>query len=254
MTGGRWMKVFAPCRSAWFMAGMGFLVLASLARGAPPAADGVRKPQMKDTIRATVYADNTFQMYINGELVAVDSIAFIPHNVIAVDILPSYPMTIAVLARDNADPRTGMEYANTNIGDGGFILKFGDGTVTDATWKAMCFSHGPVGGDTTSPRVRSTPLPADWFAADFDDSGWRRAREYSEQEIDPKQPYYDADFAGAKFIWTDDVKLDNTVAFRHVVPRPPDGIERPDFGNLNDVVPRGPSKDRGRRPPEGGRR
>jgi len=41
-------------------------------------------------------------------------------------------MTIAVIGIDNADPKTAMEYANTNIGDGGFILKLGDGTVTNA--------------------------------------------------------------------------------------------------------------------------
>ena len=216
---------------------------------AQPPSGGIRKPQMADTIRANVYADNTFQLYINGELVAVDSIAFIPHNVISVDILPKYPMTIAVLARDNADPQTGMEYANTNVGDGGFILKFGDGTVTNGSWKAKCFSHGPVGGDTRNPRVENTPLPDDWFAVDFDDRGWKNAREFSEQEIDPKQPYYDADFRGAKFIWTDDVRLDNTVIFRRVVTRPPDGRQRPDFSNLNDVVPEGPPKPDGRRPP-----
>jgi hypothetical protein len=80
----------------------------------------LRKPSMADTIQANVYADNTFELYINGELVAVDSIRFIPHNVISVDILPAYPMSIAVMAKDNADAKTGMEYANTNIGDAGF--------------------------------------------------------------------------------------------------------------------------------------
>ncbi len=45
----------------------------------------------------------------------------------SVDILQTYPMTIAVMAKDNADPQTGMEYANTNIGDAGFILKFATG-------------------------------------------------------------------------------------------------------------------------------
>ena len=55
----------------------------------------IRKPQMADTIRATVYADNSFELYVNGELVAVDSIRFIPHNVISVDLLPRSPMTIA---------------------------------------------------------------------------------------------------------------------------------------------------------------
>ena len=239
-----WSRRLAGCLAAVVVLGGGLTA-------APPAA--IRKPSMADTIRANVYADNWFMLYINGELVAVDSIAFIPHNVISVDVLPKYPMTIAVMARDNADPKTGMEYANTNIGDGGFILKFADGTVTDGRWKAKCFSRGPLGGDTQNPRVENEPIPENWFAVDFDDSGWGRAREYTEQEIDPKQPYYDADFKGARFIWTDDVRLDNTVIFRHVVAAPPDGRERPDFSNLNNVVPQGPPKGGGRRPPPGGR-
>ena len=232
-----------------FLLAIGWVTWAGIATAQP--SGGIRKPQIADTIRANVYADNTFQLYLNGELVAVDSIAFIPHNVISVDILPKYPLTIAVLARDNADPQTGMEYANTNIGDAGFILKFSDGTVTNGSWKVKCFSHGPVGGDTRNPRVETTPLPDDWFTVGFDGSDWKNAREYSEQEIDPKQPYYDADFKGAKFIWSDDVRLDNTVVFRHTVARPPDGKGRPDFTNLNNVVPQGPPKGGGRRPPGG---
>ena len=200
----------------------------------------LRKPAIADTIRATVYADNWFSLYVNGDLVAVDSIAFIPHNVISVDILPAYPMTIAVLAKDNADPQTGMEYASTNVGDGGFILKFADGTVTDGSWKAKCFSHGPVGGDTTSPRVQGSPLPPDWFAVEFDDSSWPAATVYTENDVGPKQPFYDADFQGATFIWTDNLALDNTVVFRTVVQSPPDGRPRPDFRGLNDMVPEGP--------------
>ena len=51
----------------------------------PPS--GLIKPSMADTIKANVYADNWFIMYINGKLTAVDSIDFIPHNVVSVDIL-----------------------------------------------------------------------------------------------------------------------------------------------------------------------
>lgn len=192
---------------------------------------------MSDTVRASMYADNWFMLYINGELVAVDSIKFIPHNVIAVDILPSYPMTIAVMAKDNADSKTGMEYANTNIGDGGFILKFGDGTVTNARWKAKKFSWGPIERDTKNPRVEHLPVPDNWYAVDFDDSAWGFAREYAAEQVGPKQPFYEHDFQGAKFIWTDDIELDNTVIFRHVVKSPPDGKNRPDFTNLNNQVP-----------------
>lgn len=241
-------------RKASFIAGAAILAAAlvvcaaPVGTAAPPPARGVRKPTLADTVRASMYADNWFSLYVNGELVAVDSIAFLPHNVVTVDLLPDYPMTIAVLARDNADARTGMEYADTNIGDGGFILKFGDGTVTDGSWKVRCFSRGPIGGDTRNPRVESERIPDGWERPEFDDSGWGRAKEYSDREIDPKQPYYDTDFAGAKFIWTDDLLLDNTVIFRHRVEAPPDGRPRPDFSGLSDVVPEGPPKPGGRRP------
>ena len=83
--------------------------------GGPP---GLVKPSIADTMKLNVYADNWFMLYVNGRLVAVDPIQFTPHNVVSVDFLPEYPMTIAVLAKDNADPKTGMEYG-TNIGDAG---------------------------------------------------------------------------------------------------------------------------------------
>lgn len=208
----------------------------------PPGNSKLRKPSMEDTIKANMYADNWFILYVNGELVAVDSIKFIPHNVVSVDMLPTYPMTIAVMAKDNADPKSGMEYANSNIGDAGFILKFGDGTVTNAQWKAKKFSWGPIDRNTKDPRVENIAIPENWYAVDFDDSSWGRAKEYTEAQVGPKQPFFEHDFKGAKFIWTDDIELDNTVIFRHVVKSPPDGKMRTDFSNLNNVVPGGPPK------------
>lgn len=185
-------------------------------KGGPP---GLIKPSIADTMKLNVYADNWFMLYVNGRLVAVDSIQFTPHNVVSVDFLPEYPMTIAVLAKDNADPKTGMEYG-TSIGDGGFCLKFADGTVTNASWKAKNFFHGPVNSDTSNPQVKQEPLPANWWAVDFDDSAWKNAKEYTVEEVDPKQPYFENDFEGAKFIWTDDIALDNTVIFRTKVEKP----------------------------------
>lgn len=222
-------------------------VILSAASGQSPTKQSPRKPRIDDCVKANVYADNSFKLYINGELVAVDSIAFVPHNVVSVDILPAYPMTIAVMGIDNADPKTGMEYANTNIGDGGLILKLGDGTVTDATWKAKKFSWGPIDGDVDNPSVESIPLPNDWYAIGFDDSGWPDAKEFSEDEVGPKEPFYQYDFKGAKFIWSEDVKLDNLVLFRTVVKSPPDRKDRPDFRGLTDVVPQQPQRGRAQR-------
>jgi hypothetical protein len=189
-------------------------------RKPPPAGQGgIVKPAMTDTMKGAMYADNWFAMYVNGRLVAVDSIDFLPHNVVAIDLLPEYPMTIAVLAKDNADPKTGCEYGNA-IGDGGFILKFADGTVTDASWKAKCFFHGPIQGDTANPKVRGEELPERWYAVDFDDSTWDSAVEYAEERIQPKEPFYQHDFKGAKWIWTSDLDLDNTVVLRKKIEKP----------------------------------
>lgn len=180
---------------------------------------GVIKPELRDTIKASIYADNWFVLYINGKQVAVDPIDFLPHNVVTLDILPEYPMTIAVMAMDNADPKTGCEYG-TNIGDGGFILKFSDGTVTNAKWKAKSFFTGPLGRDTANPKIARTSIPLSWFAPDFDDSSWGNATEFSESEVGPKKTFYDFDFQNAKFIWSKDIALDNTVIFRTQIEKP----------------------------------
>ncbi|MFM8733204.1 MAG: metallophosphoesterase, partial [Phycisphaerales bacterium] len=184
-----------------------------------PPQEGIVKPAMSDTMRGAMYADNWFAMWINGRLVAVDSIDFLPHNVVSVDLLPDYPMTIAVLAKDNADPVTGCEYGR-QIGDGGFILKFADGTVTNASWKARCIMHGPIGGRTDDPKVRTEPAPEGWQLPGFDDSSWANASEYAQERIDPKQPFFEHDFSGAKWIWTSDLDLDNTVLLRTRVEKP----------------------------------
>ena len=182
---------------------------------------GMVKPAPEDTLKLNVYADNWFILYINGKLRVVDPIEYMPHNVVSVDILPEYPMTIAVMGRDNADPKTGLEYGD-HIGDAGLILKFADGTVTNAKWKAKSFFKGPLNGDVKNPKVEHTPIPADWFAVDFDDSRWAYATEYAEQRVNPKESFLKAreSFAGAKFIWTEDLDLDNTVIFRTRVEAP----------------------------------
>jgi hypothetical protein len=182
---------------------------------------GMAKPAMEDTIKLNVYADNWFVLYVNGKLRVVDPIDYMPHNVVSVDLLPEYPMTIAIMGRDNADPKTGLEYGD-HIGDAGLILKFSDGTVTNAKWKTKSYFKGPLNGDIKNPKVEHTPVPANWFAVDFDDSKWTNATEYTEERVNPKESFLKAreSFAGAKFIWSDNLDLDNTVIFRTRVEAP----------------------------------
>ena len=172
-------------------------------------------------IKANIYADNWFEMYINGKLIAVDSIEFVPHNVISVDIIAEYPMTIACRVKDFADPKTGLEWDNSNIGDGGFILKLGDGTVTNSAWKAKKFSWGPLNGDMRNPRVVHEPIPDDWASPNFDDSAWGNSTQFTVEQVRPRPEYLDYDFKGAEFIWTEDLELDNTIIFRHRVESKP---------------------------------
>jgi hypothetical protein len=178
---------------------------------------------MADTIKATIYADNWFCLSINGHLRIVDPIAFLPHNVVEVDLLPTYPMTIAVLVRDNADAKTGMEYDNTHIGDGGFILKFADGTVTNADWRVFVVSRGPLGGDTSKPTVQDVPIPAGWDQPEFDDSAWEHATVHTQEAVGPKAPFFEHDFTGAQWIWSKDLALDNTILLRCRVTAPASG-------------------------------
>ena len=177
------------------------------------------KPRMSDTIKASVYVDNWFMMYVNGKMVAVDPIDFMPHNQVSVDILPEYPMTIAILAKDNADPKTGLEYGD-HIGDAGMVVKFADGTVSNAQWKCKVLFKGPLDRDTRNPRVHYEAMPENWYAADFDDSKWEAATEYTEDRVRPDGNYVADDFTGAKFVWSGDLDLDNTVLFRYRVEKP----------------------------------
>ena len=176
------------------------------------------KPNMTDTVKLNVYADNWFKLYINGKLIAMDSIEFMPHNIVSVDVLPEFPMTIAVMARDNADAITGKEYEHTMIGDGGFILKLGDDVVSDANWKAKCYFFGPMEGET--PAVKHVPIPENWFEVDFDHSKWESVTVYEEATVRPPQVFRDYHFEGAEFVWTSDLDLHNTVIFRATIEKP----------------------------------
>lgn len=130
-------------------------------------------------------------------------------------------MTIAVLAKDNAQPATGLEYG-TQIGDAGFILKLGDGTVANATWKAKSFFTEPLNSTIANRTVARTPLPPRWYASDFDDSAWGLGTEYTASRVGPDGARVASDYTGAAFIWTSDLTLDNTVIVRTTVQAPAD--------------------------------
>jgi uncharacterized protein (TIGR03437 family) len=216
------------------------LVVLLILVGASLFAQGpdVVKPGVGDVIKLSFYADNWCMVFINGKIVAVNSIDFLPHNEVTVNILPDYPMTIAILAKDNADPISGYEYSNTHVGDAGFILKMTDGTISGSNWKTKVFFKGPLNNDAAHPIVQYGPIPANWFTADFDDSSWDNATVFTSDQVKPDGTYLATDFTGASFIWSSDLLLDNTIILRTTVQAPKGYVKKwntvPDL-DINDV-------------------
>jgi hypothetical protein len=206
-----------------------------------------------EVVTGFLVGDNYFELYINGKLVGVDATPYTPFNSHVVRFRVKRPYTIAVLAQDWEDKLgLGMEIFKGNpwySGDGGFVARFSDGTVTDSTWKAQSFYISPLVspddvveygnihdtshlGGRIHPRARLPtckeqcfavhyPIPDGWMAPGFDDSGWPRAFEYLDQEVGimglPGYFRYPQAFIGARWIWTINLVFDNTVLLRKTV-------------------------------------
>lgn len=142
-------------------------------------------------------------------------------------------------------PKTNKYYP----GDGGLIAKFSDGTMTDSSWKAQTFYIAPLldpkevvergavhevvgAGGRTHPYARKPgceeqcyavhyPIPANWQSPTFNDSNWPRAWEYTDVEIGvtnlPAYTRYPELFDGARWIWTQNLVLDNVIIARKTV-------------------------------------
>ena len=167
-----------------------------------------------EVVTGFMVADNYFELYINGKLIGVDATPFTPFNSHVVRFRVKRPYTIAVLAQDWEDKLgLGMEVFHGNTwhsGDGGFVAKFSDGTVTNSSWKAQSFYIAPLAHpddvveygnihDTSHlgrihplaklPTCRELcfaihyPIPDGWTEPDFDDSNWPQAFEYLDQEV-----------------------------------------------------------------------
>ena len=196
-----------------------------------------------------LFADNYFELYINGILIGVDAVPFTPFNSSIVRFRVKRPYTIAVKLVDweenlglGSENNRGKKY---HAGDGGFIASFSDGTVTNSHWSAQTFYTSPIYDltclkeqdqrrDSSSCFAGSTndgedayaihwPLPANWQLEQFDYSSWPKATLYTEDEIGVNNKKAYMNFrekfagAGAKFIWSSNVVLDNQVLLRYLV-------------------------------------
>lgn len=192
-----------------------------------------------------LYADNYFELYVNGRYVCRDALDFVPFNAHVVRFKAAYPMTIALLGIDwEQSLGVGVEQRNgqNNVGDGGLVARFVDdrGRVVASSGQWRCLPHyiaplddpqcvkagrdssgcpamaACVSGDLSGCRALHWEVPTDWFLPAFDDGAWPGASVYTLDQLGPKTAFTAnaALFAGASVIWSKNLLTDNLVLCR----------------------------------------
>lgn len=194
-----------------------------------------------EIISGFLYGDNYFELYVNGKLVGVDPIPYTPFNSSFVKFKAKRPIKYAIKLIDwEENLGIGSELNGGNSfypGDGGFIAKFSDGTVTNANWKAQTFYIAPLSnvncvnetgtnrnsnGCSTYPSSANTSyalhwaIPSDWYATTYDFKTWPSANIYTAAQVGPKVSFtnFTTQFSDAQFIWSSNLILDNLVLLR----------------------------------------
>ena len=205
---------------------------------------------------AYVFADNYFEMYVNGVPVGKDNVTFTQFNSNVVRFRATAPFTVAMKLVDweenvgvGTEDNQGFSHS---AGDGGMVAVIKDASdnivaTTGSDWKAQTYYTAPI-QDLTCPTESGTTrssancstigsddaseyyglhwaTPDNWTSASFDDSTWPAATTYTNTTIgvDNKVAYTDFtdifDDSGddATFIWSTNVVLDNLVLVRYTV-------------------------------------
>jgi len=205
---------------------------------------------------AYVFGDNYFEFYVNGKLLAVDPLPMTPFNSNAIRFKATRPFTVAIMGVD-WEERLGLGFekfrgAPFHQGDAGLVAVLKDAVgdtvaVTDASWKAQSYYTAPLRSidclvlkgairdsskcstddtaDGTSYFAAHWPIPENWSATNFDDSGWPNAKTYTNDfvGVDNKPAYtnftdlFDDPAADAQFIWSSSLVHDNLVLMRTTV-------------------------------------
>lgn len=201
-----------------------------------------------EVITGYIFADNYFELFINGKLIGIDPIPFTPFNSNVVRFKVKKPYDIAIQVVDweensglGSENNRGKQY---HAGDGGLIASFSDGTITNSDWSAQTFYTSPIydlscAKEVDNLRITKTcntkgydeyiqsyslhwDIPKNWMLSTAYLS-WPQSTEFTENEIgvDNKKSYmnFQEQFSGsgASFIWSNNVVLDNLVLFRYKV-------------------------------------
>lgn len=183
---------------------------------------------------ADVWADNWFALYVNGKLVGEDSVPITTQrsfNAERITFTATYPLTIAMVAKDYIQDASGLEYIGTpqqQIGDGGVIAQIRDEAtgrlvaVTNGDWRALVVQRSPLDpscATSTDPLAaceQATEMtPSDWVTPTFDDASWPQVTEYTPEQVRAHGDYSSVDWdPSASLIWGSDLKVDNVLLMR----------------------------------------
>ncbi len=229
-----------------------------------------------EVITAYIFADNYFEMYINGTPVGKDKVPFTQFNSSIVRFKVKRPFTIAMHLIDweenlglGSELNGGFAY---HPGDGGMVAVFKDASnniiaKTGSDWKAQTFYTAPItdlscpteSGNSRLSTNCSTAnsndgskyyalhwtKPANWQATTFDDSTWPNAFTYTNATVgvDNKPAYtnfvsiFDDVNNDAQFIWSSNLILDNEVVVRKTVSVPSKIEETNGLNNNIQIYP-----------------
>ena len=189
-----------------------------------------------ETFSADVWADNWFEMRINGIQVAEDSVPITTErsfNAESFTFEAERPFTIGLVAKDFIENDTGLEYIGIRrqqMGDGGVIAQIKDASgstvaVTNADWQCHVIHTAPLNKacESESDPVAGKGVcafdiseePDSWDKAAFDASDWPLASVYTSDQVDPKLGYDEINWSeDAQFIWGPDLEQSNTILCR----------------------------------------
>lgn len=192
-----------------------------------------------ETFSADVWADNWFEMRVDGEQVAEDSVPITTErsfNAESFTFEAERPFVIGLVAKDFIENDTGLEYIGTNrqqMGDGGVIFQIMDAAgetavVSNSDWQCLVIHTAPLekGCEDESDPVAGegactfdiSAEPDGWDTAEFDVSDWPMADVYTAAQVDPKMGYDEISWDdAAALIWGPDLEQSNTVLCRLTV-------------------------------------
>jgi len=210
------------------------------------------------SFQAEVWADNWFELYVNGKKVGEDSTPITTErsfNSEKIKFTATYPLTIGVIAKDFTENASGLEYIgkpNQQIGDAGIILQIREVTSgrivaqTSGDWKVFTINKAPLNPEcvtsnnpTVDCKSANTKAPTSWASASFKDTTWKFATEFSKEVVGVKDGYFDFTWTpSATLVWSSDLKLDNAILLRKVIKAAPTvsttnlmTLSSPDFKN-----------------------